>query len=219
MEFDLWLFQLLEQKKISNALRIYEWENPTITYGKFQKIDEKINKSLCKKDRIDLVKRPTGGRAILHFREITFSLVIAPESLKEFNFKNTFLFTADRLKEAFTLLKIGSHINLKPNRYQEKSICFQSAAQYEILDDQSGKLTGIAQYFTKNGVLIQGSIPLQNDPDYFKYFKIKKTFELSNSLIKKNPGKEAVREALIKGFSKKISFQDPFLVTKKIKER
>lgn len=204
MEFDQWLFELVEKNLIKNALRIYEWKCPAISYGRSQQIEKEIDPEACRKDNIELIKRMTGGRAILHFHEITFSMVFQPHAISPYNFRNAFLFAADRIVRSFSFMNIKACISLKPEKYQNKSICFQSTAQYEIIDEDSHKLVGIAQYFTPRGVLIQGSIPLKDVPEYKEYFNVKNEHFLQNKLIESGRDKEQVRNALIKGFQKEL---------------
>ena len=205
MEFDRWLFELMKNEIIKNVFRIYEWKQPCITYGKFQQIEKQINKKACLQDNIQLVKRPTGGRAILHFHEITFSILFPSEAVSPYNFRNSFLFAGDLIVQSFLQLNIEAGISLKPKKYQNKDLCFQSTTQYEIIDKDSNKLAGVAQYFTKKGVLIQASIPLKENGLYQKYFKIKKEYLIQNRLIQLAPKKTLVRRALVKGFQKKLN--------------
>ncbi len=208
MEFDRWLFELVQKGSIKNVFRIYEWERPAITYGRSQQIEKEINKKACGEDNIELVKRPTGGRAVLHFHEITFSLAFQPATVSPYNFRNAFLFAADMVIQSFSLLKIKSKISLKPERYQDKTVCFQSTAQYEIIDEDNKKLAGIAQYFTRKGTLIQGSIPLRKDLRYKRYFKIKDKNFLQNRLIKLNLKRDKIRDGLIKSAGRALKLVD-----------
>lgn len=209
MEFDSWLFSLLNEKKLSRVFRIYEWQAPTITYGKFQKLDQYIDLPQCNKDNIELIKRPTGGRAILHYNEITFSFVFTADTISPYDFRNSFLLSADIIVKLFEELNIQAQINLSANKYNDKTLCFQSISQYEIIDSTHKKLTGIAQLFTPQGVLIQGSIPLTDNVEYNKYFKLKTTHSFTNELIKKNLTLNEVRNAFIKGAGKVLKLE-PF---------
>ncbi|MDD5066845.1 MAG: hypothetical protein PHF84_07330 [bacterium] len=204
MEFDEWLFTLLQQGRIKNALRIYEWEGPVITYGLFQAIGKDINKDECAKDRVELVKRPTGGRAILHYRELTFSLVLHPGSIEPYDFRNSFLLAADLITDSFADLNIKASVNLKPHKYEEKALCFQSLSQYEIIDTNGNKLTGIAQHFTKEGVLIQGSIPLKSNEENNKYFNLRKKISLTSELIERNTEPGEMRRSLLAAAARKF---------------
>ncbi len=63
-------------------LRIYTWKRPTLSLGRYQKTDG-INWDFIEKNGFDVVRRPTGGRAVLHWDEITYSIVV-PKSLGMF---------------------------------------------------------------------------------------------------------------------------------------
>lgn len=204
MEFDSWLFDMVKLKKIKALLRIYEWKEPTITYGRFQKLED-FNIEKCKKDNISLIKRPTGGRAILHFNEITFSFVIQPFYLKPYNFRNLFIFIAGNIVKALQSLKIDARLNLTPFHYESSNSCFNSISQYEIIDKNNNKLAGIAQYFTSKGALIQGSIPLDDNSKIKKYLKDKSNIKkFTNQLIESDISKEKLRTAIISNFSVKL---------------
>lgn len=61
------------------TLRFYGWEPPAISLGYFQKVDEELDLEACRSLGVDVVRRPTGGRAVLHDVEVTYSLVV-PEN-------------------------------------------------------------------------------------------------------------------------------------------
>ena len=73
MDYDL---QLARSCSLNDAyLRFYRWAPYCISLGANQK-QEEVNSEKCKADGIDIVRRPTGGRAILHAEEITYSVVL-----------------------------------------------------------------------------------------------------------------------------------------------
>ncbi len=57
------------------TLRLYRWSMPTVTIGYFQDIQKEVNIELCKKDGIPVIRRFTGGGAVFHHEELTYSLV------------------------------------------------------------------------------------------------------------------------------------------------
>ncbi|HOS42518.1 MAG TPA: hypothetical protein PK794_02405, partial [Armatimonadota bacterium] len=63
------------------ALRVYRWTPPCVTLGKFQPADGNVRLDACARLGYDVVRRPTGGRAILHDHEVTFSIIIAEDDL------------------------------------------------------------------------------------------------------------------------------------------
>lgn len=65
------------------TLRFYEWTPPCVTLGKFQPADGNVQLENCARLGFDVVRRPTGGRAILHHHEVTFSIIVAETDLPE----------------------------------------------------------------------------------------------------------------------------------------
>ena len=57
------------------VVRFYRWTVPTISLGKHQKVEEAVNQIYCQQAAIPIVHRPTGGRAVFHDHELTYSLV------------------------------------------------------------------------------------------------------------------------------------------------
>src|SRR5258707_5129108 len=58
------------------ALRVFRWEQPSISLGRFQSIEREIATERCQQLGVALVRRPTGGRAVYHRDEFTYSVVI-----------------------------------------------------------------------------------------------------------------------------------------------
>jgi len=91
-------------KNLIPTLRIYSWEKPTVTIGYFQSVKDEVNLDYLKKNNIDLIRRITGGGAVFHDQEITYSFAI-PISHKfmkcsvEESFKKIALPVIDALKE------------------------------------------------------------------------------------------------------------------------
>lgn len=62
------------------ALRLYGWDPPAISIGYFQNAEKEVDFAACKSVGVDVVRRPTGGRAVLHDVEVTYSLAIPEEN-------------------------------------------------------------------------------------------------------------------------------------------
>src|SRR5579859_7146244 len=58
------------------TLRVFRWEQPSISLGRFQSIEREIDSDRCRQLAVALVRRPTGGRAVYHRDEFTYSIVI-----------------------------------------------------------------------------------------------------------------------------------------------
>jgi lipoate-protein ligase A len=66
---------LLENLDDIPALRLYGWDPPTVSIGYFQKMEDDVDVEKCKRLRIDVVRRLTGGGAVLHDSELTYSFL------------------------------------------------------------------------------------------------------------------------------------------------
>ncbi len=150
------------QKNLSAPLlRIYKWNPPTITLGYFQRVND-IDFKQCVKDGIGIVRRLTGGRAVLHFEELTYSILFTEEDFTIFKKREIFIFIARCLVDSLNLLGIKSKIAEKTRGNLKSPNCFSSPAQYEIESTDRKKLIGSAQVI-KDGVVLQhGAIPFTN---------------------------------------------------------
>ena len=73
MAIDAALLDEVEQStKPRSIVRLYRWKRPTISLGRNQKIDSAVDTSFCHEHGVDIVHRPTGGRAVLHDDELTY---------------------------------------------------------------------------------------------------------------------------------------------------
>jgi len=166
MELDESLVRSLAEGTGSATVRVYGWSPPAISLGWNQRIDE-VDVDKAKTAGIGIVRRPTGGRAILHSEELTYSVVTTASS------KNILaVYSEISLALVRGLNRLGVHASLEksqphfPSLYHSPSsmACFSSSARYEIhLDGR--KLVGSAQrrYAGSNGedvVLQQGSLLL-----------------------------------------------------------
>src|SRR5215469_14193782 len=61
------------------TLRAFAWERPAISLGRFQDVDREILVDACAERGFALVRRPTGGRAVLHVNEFTYSITVSTE--------------------------------------------------------------------------------------------------------------------------------------------
>lgn len=143
------------------TLRLYGWDRPSLSLGCFQKTSD-INRDYCTEHDIPVVRRPTGGRAILHGDELTYSFSAKTDRGV---FSHGLLDSYRKISIAFSIAfqKVG--ITAEPKKEREKGrvltrspLCFQSSSFGEVLVG-SKKLAGSAQKRWHNGLLQQGSIP------------------------------------------------------------
>ncbi len=165
MDYDLNLVERTNRTGLV-FLRFYQWQPYAISLGYHQKL-ESINVEKCQKDGIDIVRRPTGGRAILHSEELTYSITLplVNESPSEIYMKINQAITEglhfydSKLKD-IELEK--TQIDFKKFYKTTRSIpCFSSSARNEI-KYHNRKLVGSAQRVINNVLLQHGSILIGN---------------------------------------------------------
>lgn len=150
------------------VLRVYRWQPYAISVGYNQRPEE-IDLAKCQKDGIEVVKRPTGGRAIFHAHELTYCVVI-PKQSPLFANNSIELYNKISLALVSGLRQIGLPVDLQSRihsdpafaNYNHKFACFATSAKYEI-QWQAQKLVGSAQRRFDSAVLQHGSILLGND--------------------------------------------------------
>jgi lipoate-protein ligase A len=141
---------------------VYGWERPTLSFGRNQEARDRYDPTAMKRHGIDLVRRPTGGRALLHAREVTYSVtapVDAAESLVEayHRFNRILLAGLDRLG-VHASEAAGEGRTPPPTTMP----CFAAPTSGELVTGGS-KLVGSAQV-RENGALLQhGSILVEDD--------------------------------------------------------
>ncbi len=147
------------------TLRLYAWHPPCLSLGYAQPFtDVDLPRLLAR--GWDLVRRPTGGRAILHSDELTYSVVARPD---EPRLSGTLLESYNRLAQALlaALQSLGLPVEIQaraalPAAHNTNPVCFEVPSTYEITVGGK-KLVGSAQARRKEGVLQHGSLPLGGD--------------------------------------------------------
>jgi len=145
-------------------LRFYLWEPFTLSLGHHQSADL-VHLESCKEHQIDVVRRPTGGRAIFHSEELTYMVVLPKNhSITEGNVHDIHNRISQALANGLEKLQIPVILNAdNPDlreHYrdeQESFSCFSTATRYE-LQIEGKKLVGSAQRKYPNAILQHGSI-------------------------------------------------------------
>lgn len=158
------------------TLRLYGWDVPSVSIGYFQKTNA-IDIDYCIEKHIPIVRRPTGGRAILHNLELTYSFSaktlygIFSKGLLDSYKKISYALSLSLTKCGFSP---GIMMNRKTTNYSSP-LCFQSASYGEITISNK-KIIGSAQKRWTDGLLQQGSIPYIIDKDEMtRIFRLKST--------------------------------------------
>jgi lipoate-protein ligase A len=152
------------------ALRLYGWEGPSVSLGRFQKVAD-IDIDYCRSRTIPVVRRPTGGRAVIHDAELTYGLAVRTDRPP---FSKGLLESYKSIGSAFTLAfrRIGLKAETRERRERGtvlagSPLCFQSSSYGEILVNDK-KIVGAAQKRWPDGLLQQGSVPYNYDEEMMK---------------------------------------------------
>jgi lipoate-protein ligase A len=146
------------------TLRLFAWEPACLSLGYAQPIADVDGGRLAARGW-GIVRRPTGGRAILHTDELTYS-VIGPED--EPRLAGDILTSYKRLSQALLAameilsVPVEAQTNKEGNGHSKEPVCFEVPAKYEITMDGK-KIIGSAQARRKEGVLQHGTLPLYGD--------------------------------------------------------
>lgn len=151
--------------KSKPTLRFYTWNPYCLTMGYFQKSDE-IDFKACKENNIDVVRRITGGRAVLHENELTYSIITGEDNpLMDKSINLSYRFISEGIVKGLNLYGIEVDKLNKGERIGRDNLsaaCFNAHSSYEICINKK-KIVGSAQN-RKSGVILQhGSIILNFD--------------------------------------------------------
>ncbi len=161
MALDEAVSEAIRQKLSPPTLRIYQWDMPSVSIGYFQKISD-IDIDYCNKKGYPVVRRLTGGRAILHDSELTYSFSVSKDSpLFKESLTENFITVSNALILGLELNRINAKISFKQKRHQShrNPACFNSVSYGEITINGK-KIIGSAQKKFGNGFMQQGSILL-----------------------------------------------------------
>ncbi|MBC7870430.1 MAG: lipoate--protein ligase family protein [Chitinophagaceae bacterium] len=146
------------------TLRLYAWSPPYVSLGYGQSISD------VDLERLDtlgwgLVRRMTGGKAILHTDELTYSLALpASDEIAAGGIIESYRRISQALLAGLENLGLQSQADKKADDVKlTGAVCFESPSHYEITTSGGRKLIGSAQTRRKDGLLQHGTLPLCGD--------------------------------------------------------
>jgi lipoate-protein ligase A len=204
------------------TLRFFAWQPPCLSIG-YNQATAEVDITRCQQGGVDIVRRPTGGRAILHTDELTYSIV-APQGEPR---------VAGGVVESYRRLNAGLVRGLRllgvdvaqaeAGHAQDADVsaaCFDAPSAYEVTAGGK-KLVGSAQVRRKEAVLQHGSLPLQGDITRICHYLVVPSEERREELRRELRARatslelvlgrvvpfDQVAEALVKGFSKALNLR------------
>jgi lipoate-protein ligase A len=144
------------------TLRLYAWEPFCLSLGYGQRAAD-VDKERLNAHGWDIVRRPTGGRAILHGDELTYSLVLpAGHALGTGSVVDSYRRISRALVTVLEDLGARPEADHRAERVRSGAVCFETPSHYEVTV-QGRKLIGSAQLRREAGILQHGSLPLTVD--------------------------------------------------------
>ena len=241
MAMDEALLNFVSRGEIDPVIRFYTWNPATLSIGYFQRLQKEIDIDKVKEKGYGLVRRQTGGRGVLHDKELTYS-VIVPESHPNMpsTVTEAYKIISQGLLEGFKNLGFETYFAI-PRSKEERdklkqprsSVCFDAPSWYELVVE-GRKIAGSAQTRQKGVILQHGSILQDIDiDDLFDMFKfknerlkakMKENFvqkavainDISNQHITLNEMENAFKSGFKKGLN--IDFKPLELTEKQIEE-
>lgn len=184
------------------VLRIYGWKKASFSFGHSQNPGTLFHLDLCEKEKVPLVRRPTGGGIIFHDDEITYSIIFSMSDLKEdLNVKETLRYITSFLIKAYEKVDKKAFFSMETKDAADKTanttgiadFCFARNEDYDIVIDGK-KIGGSAQKRKKRLILQHGSIP-------FSFKKEKVAPFLKNKTLLENLNTTSLNEIISSGIS------------------
>ena len=195
------------------VLRIYGWNVPTLSLGRFQDALRSVDQGFCRDHGIPVVRRPTGGAAVLHDREVTYCLV-GPTGEPPFcgSILDSYKKIAAGITEGLSMLGLTpdpgcrSHVEAGSAAPAQ---CFARAGSYEITF-AGKKVVGSAQVRRKGASLQHGSILLDANARLFEeatggQHEERRGWTTLRELLGRRPDFEEVALALARGLGAAFS--------------
>ncbi|MEK3981239.1 biotin/lipoate A/B protein ligase family protein [Psychrobacillus sp. FSL K6-2836] len=183
---------------IPPVIRFYEWNPATLSIGYFQSVEKEIDMDAVKRLGLGFVRRPTGGRGVLHEHELTYSVIVTesypsmPATVTE-----AYRVISEGLLLGFQNLGLDAYFSV-PNTDEQKenlkkpksAVCFDTPSWYELVVEGK-KVAGSAQTRQKGVILQHGAILLDLDED-----KLIQTFKFASEAVRNRVSKSLSQKAV-----------------------
>jgi len=167
MAIDEAIQNAVRRGQVYPTLRFYQWEPACLSLGYFQDVKKEVEVGVLEELGIDLVRRPTGGKAVLHDDELTYSVTVSEEDMPG-TILETYRTISGAIVHGLQSLGIPAEmVTLERGAKAgdpgfQQAACFSAPSWYEVVA-QGKKIVGSAQA-RRGGVILQhGSIPFSID--------------------------------------------------------
>ena len=195
MAIDLFLLEKsFTDKDFFMAIRFYTWDGDWLSIGKNQKELPRKWLKLLKNEQLKIVRRPSGGNAVLHSGGLTYALIWKdpPRNKKESYLKTT-QWLKNGIKKAGVDLFIGNQsVNISTSN------CFSNSTLADLVDENKNKYIGSAQYWKKGHLLQHGEILMEPSKQLWKKLFNIGPPSIKNEIKEKDKIIKFLKESLIK---------------------
>jgi len=167
MAVDEAVFRTNIRNKALPTLRFYGWQTPALSIGYFQDFAKEVDIGACRSLGIDTIRRPTGGKAVLHDQELTYTVIAGMDTpLFPPDILGTFRIVSSCVAKG--LMELGIRAEMRAEGRSDEggdlhSYCFSCPSRYELLVD-GRKICGAAQMRSQGVFLQHGALLTAFDP-------------------------------------------------------
>lgn len=198
MALDEALLDFHSEGEIPPVIRFYEWNPATLSIGYFQRAAKDVDFEALRAQNLGFVRRPTGGRAVLHDSELTYSIIVSeqypnmPATVTE-----AYRVLSEGILVGFQNLGLDAYFSI-PDTEEKKAdlkqprsaVCFDAPSWYELVVEGK-KVAGSAQTRQKGVILQHGAILLDLDEE-----KLLSVFKFSSPEVKEKMRKKLPEKAV-----------------------
>lgn len=165
MAVDQWLLEQQQTGKYPPVLRFYTWASPTISLGYHQRRWPAYWQQLTWRETpLQIVRRPTGGRAVLHQGDLTYMVVTSGLTGKRWQ---VYQEICEFLIQGWRSLGIELYYGCAEGDYIHNPNCFGTATSADLVLSDGSKLIGSAQLRRGKAILQHGSMRLEPDSELY----------------------------------------------------
>lgn len=143
------------------TVRVYRWAVPTVSLGRFQKLDQ-VDIPACEDLGFDVVRRPTGGRGVLHDDELTYSIVASTAEGVPRGVPASYRHLCEALAGAYRALGVDARLTSRDAPAPSGGACYLQTTRADLALG-AAKLSGSAQVWERDAVLQHGSFVVSRD--------------------------------------------------------
>lgn len=167
MAVDEAIFRENQHQDTPPTLRFYGWSIPSVSIGYFQDISKEVDLDACRRYHYDVVRRPTGGKAVFHNDDLTYAVIAKTKNtLFTDNILGTYKVISHCIAQGLKKIKIEAQMAEKKRSLKDNTIeafCFSVPSLHELLV-AGKKICGSAQVRSHGFFLQHGSLMISFDP-------------------------------------------------------